>query len=65
MMHFNGIVVEANIRGGGEYGENWHNAGLNFLSQCQNVIYKWKSNSQGVFKISRTASTTSKPPLSI
>jgi len=29
MKHFDGILCIANIRGGGEYGEDWHAGGCN------------------------------------
>uniref|UniRef100_A0A0N5A2X4 Prolyl endopeptidase n=1 Tax=Parastrongyloides trichosuri TaxID=131310 RepID=A0A0N5A2X4_PARTI len=34
--HFNGIICTANIRGGGEYGERWHEDGM--LHKKQNVF---------------------------
>jgi len=36
MMHFNGVFALANIRGGDEYGEEWHKAGI--LEKKQNVF---------------------------
>ncbi|KAK6043839.1 hypothetical protein COOONC_18656 [Cooperia oncophora] len=34
--HFNGYIAWANLRGGGEYGENWHRAGMR--EKKQNVF---------------------------
>jgi prolyl oligopeptidase len=36
VQHYNGIVVVSNLRGGGEYGDEWHNAGR--LANKQNVF---------------------------
>jgi len=43
MKHFDGILCIANIRGGGEYGEDWHAGG------CNNDGKKGKLNKQNAF----------------
>ncbi|CAG8528462.1 10080_t:CDS:10, partial [Scutellospora calospora] len=45
VQHYNGILVVPNLRGGGEYGEEWHKAGMlhnkqNVFDDCQYVA-KW------------------------
>jgi len=55
MEHFNGIYVLANLRGGEEYGEAWHEGGIkenkqnvfdDFICTAENIIAKKYTNSQ-------------------
>lgn len=43
MKYFGGVVAVANIRGGSEYGEEWHKAAVKM--KRQNALYvKWPEN---------------------
>jgi len=53
VQHYNGIIAIPNLRGGGEYGEDWHLAGT--LARKQNVFDDFIGAAQTLIKLGYTS----------
>lgn len=53
MNHFNGVYVLANLRGGNEYGEEWHKQGI--LEKKQNVFDDFCGAAEELVKLGYTS----------